>query len=62
MARTKRKLWKVWIGQLYVALEARTLGNAVHLACRRFGVKKPKTDNETGGWVGVSAEVKPDVH
>ena len=57
MRKQRKRLWRVIIGYREAKVSARNFGAAVHLACRRLGMRKPCTDHNTGGWVGVSADL-----
>lgn len=52
-----KKQWRVIIGTKDARVNARHYGNAVYLACRELKIQKPATDHNTGGFVGVSAEI-----
>jgi len=57
MKRQRKRLWRVIVNGESTTVLARNFGPAVHLACRKLGIKKPPTDHNTGGWVGVSADL-----
>lgn len=61
MSRKRRYGYTVHFANLEILTIATSVGSAVHKAFRAWGLSRPKSDVDTGGWEGVHVSCEGDV-